>query len=165
MIRRKEHAGRGAGHPVSVETNRQPLTVAAGFQDEIATFCRRHKHLSPAAFDFLKGRGYLNRVNFLAGEAGGPLLTRYLADDVVRVFGADYARRLIGQPHHEADPYGNYAAALDREYREAIEGSEPILNRIVLFGAGPAPVAYSHLLIGWSLPDGRRAVLSAVECY
>jgi hypothetical protein len=73
--------------------------------------------------------------------------------------------RLAGRPHRETDPHVEYAALVDTQYVEAIDGGEPVLNRLASFGLEPTPTTYSHLLYGWSLPGGRRAVLSVVDCW
>jgi hypothetical protein len=154
--------GRGTARPVLAEIHRQPVAVAADWQLTVAEWIRKERSLHPGVVEFLKSTGVLSRCCFLASTDGGPLVMRHLAAATTRIFGLPWARQQLGKPHVD-DLHAEYAAAIDRQYREAMEIREPIYNRLSLEGVGPAPIVYSHMLFGWTCGH-RRAVLSAVDC-
>lgn len=111
--------------------------------------------------DLQKASIYTRSVFLSASTPDEPLAFRYIGEPTVGFFGRDWAREQLGRPHL-SDPYSTFAAAIDAEYREAIEGGEPVYNRLVVDGLAN-PFIYSHLLLGYALPSGRRAVLVLVD--
>lgn len=66
-------------------------------------------------------------------------------------------------PPDQDDPHRAIAEELGAEYREAMDGGEPIFNLVVISGLSAVPLRYAHMLIGWRDASGRRAVLSAID--
>lgn len=145
-----------------VEIHRQPLRFALDWQQEIVALHRRHPTLTPAFKEELEALGLLSRCVFLSSHDGGPLRFRYIGEPTRRVFGDRWAAAHIGRPHLE-DEHTEYARAIGAEYLEAIEGSEPVYNQLLLTGLPGAPVNYRHLLLGWSLSEGRQALLALID--
>ncbi|MGY0794278.1 hypothetical protein ACW7BJ_33440 [Azospirillum argentinense] len=152
--------------PPQIETDvsihRQPVGVAADWQTGIASECARHEILCPPVFEYLKATGLVTRCVFLSSEDGvGPLLFRYIGLPTRQTLGNAWADAHLGKP--DSAPSANLADGIDAQYREAIEAGEPLLNRVCVTGLKATPLHFSHLLMGWRLPNGRRALLSAVE--
>lgn len=145
-----------------VSIHRQPLRFAADWQAAIGDECDRHQALCPPVFDMLKTTGLLKRCLFLSSEAAsGPLLFRYIGEPTRTCLGDAWANEHLGKP--DSAPSEDLATGIDAQYREAIEGGEVILNRCRVVGLMAEPLTFSHLLVGWRLPEGRRALLSCVD--
>lgn len=159
--------GRGApppapSLPLSVTIHRQPLSVAADAQTMALGLWRSHRDLTPGTAAALRSADLLRHCGILSSEtADGPLLCRRFADATVHVFGRAWAARQLGRPS-DNDPHSEYALRIGAEYGEALDGGEPVYNRLVIHGLA-APVVYSHLLIGWRAPDGRRTLLTVID--
>ncbi|CAO3416517.1 hypothetical protein [Azospirillum argentinense] len=158
------NTGRGAERPgEGLDLHRLPLGAAADWQAAIVGECRRHGALSPGLFTYLERAGLLDRCTFLASDgADDPLRFRYLGAPTRNFFGRGWARQMAGRPDRD-DPHRAIAEELGAEYREAMEGGGPILNRVVITGLSVAPLRYAHMLVGWRDASGRRAVLSAID--
>lgn len=161
--------GRGEPEPppppvTEVIVHRQPLRVAAEWQTALCDIWRVHRVLSPAFLQEIEALGLRDRCGFFAnsGPSDRDLRIRMLAEPTVRYFGRDWAERQLGRPHLE-DPHTHYAARIDHEYQESIDGGEPLLNLITMLRPGQPPTIYTHMLLGWTAGTGRRAVLSGVE--
>ena len=153
--------GRGAQRPAGL--HRLPLGAAADWQAAIVGECRRHGALSPALFAFLERTGLLDRCTFLASDgADDPLRFRYLGAPTRSFFGRGWARQMAGRPDQD-DPHHTLAEGFAAQYREAVDGGIPVLNRVVISGLSAVPLRYAHMLIGWRDASGRRAVLSAID--
>lgn len=147
--------------PPTVIIDRQRLRRAADWQLAIVDECRRHRSLNPSLVAYLKGSGLLSRCTFLAAAPGEPLVFRFIGQPTVSVLGTEWARRQLGQPE-DSDPHRDFATSVGGQYHEAIESGEALYNRIVTRGVTASPFAYDHTLIGWTLPSGERALLSAI---
>lgn len=144
-----------------IEIQRLPLGMAADWQYTVAAHCQRLRTPSAAVFSFLKATGLHARCVLLAGEPGCPLVFRFIGEPSIRFFGASWARRQLGRPEHE-DPHGTIAATIGAEYREAMEAG-PVLNRLRIAGLSAVPLVYTHMVFGWRLDTGHRAVLSCLD--
>ena len=145
-----------------VEIHRQPLRTALDWHQEVIALWRRHPQFGPALHDELKGRGLLSKCVILTACDGGPLCFRYIGEPTRRVFGERWAAQNIGKPHLE-DVHTDFALAIDAQYREAIDGGEPVYNRLLITGLPRPPVNYCHLLFGWSLGERRQALLALID--
>lgn len=150
-------------NPVRVDVRRHPARAAADWQVQVLDLWRSHPWPRPGFLDDLKNRGWLERCVFLASEgAGRPLAFQFIGTPTIKVFGTDWARSQLGRPHL-ADPHTDYACDIGEQYQEAIEARKPIYNRLRITGLPGRPVDYSHLLLGWTLPDGRQALLACID--
>lgn len=147
-----------------VIVHRQPLSVASDWQASLCDIWRSHDGLSPAVLREIEAAGLRDRCGFFANSdpSDPQLRIRMLAEPTVRYFGRGWAESQLGRPHLD-DPHADYAARIDREYQEAIDGGEPLLNLITMLRPGQPPTVYTHVLLGWTAGAGRRAVLSGVE--
>ncbi len=152
----------GQGTPPLVDIHPQPLRFASEAQQAVAAACARQASLTGALRAVLKETGLLAHCTLLAAAPGGPLTFRYIGVPTRRILGEEWARGQLGRPDEE-DPHQDFSASVGVQYRRAIEGGEPVLNRVFCTGVTPAPFAYTHLLFGFSLPTGERAVLSCVQ--
>lgn len=91
-----------------------------------------------------------------------PLCFRYIGEPTRKAFGDQWADSLIGRPDLE-DVHTEYARAIGAQYLEAIEGGEPVHNRLRLTGLPRSPLSYGHVLLGRSLAGGRRALLALID--
>lgn len=161
ILRRREPAP-PAPPAVTVTIHRQPLSVAADAQAAVCELWKRNRlGLPPTLANELSQAGLIRNCGFLSAEPTGPLIFRRIADATVRALGVDWARQQLGSPN-EADPHSEYARQLAAEYEEAIEGGEAVYNHLVIHGL-PRPVIYSHLLVGWTSPEGRKALLTCID--
>ncbi|TWA76875.1 hypothetical protein FBZ83_11716 [Azospirillum brasilense] len=155
---------RGARRPASskdVTIERRPIHAAADWQSWIVNECRTQKTLSPSIFSFLKGTGLLVRCTFLASDGpNSPLLFRYIGAPTVEFLGRAWARQQIGKPDLD-DPHHAITEGIGPQYREAIEGGEPLFNQVTITGLSADQKVYTHALYGWQ-DSGRRAVLSCL---
>ncbi|MBP2291061.1 hypothetical protein [Azospirillum rugosum] len=136
---------------------------AADWQLAIVEECRRQRTLTPSVFNFLKEQGLLDRCTFLASEGmEQPLVFRYIGGPTVRFLGRAWARQQIGKPDLD-DPHQVLAEGVGQQYREAIEGGDPVFNRVTITGLSASPKVYTHMLYGWAPQDGRRALLSCLH--
>jgi len=148
--------------PAVVTINRQPLRFAADWQLVIADECRQQRTLNPSVYRFLEERGLLSRCLYLSSDTpDGPLLFRYIGVPTRTCLGDDWARANLGRP--DTAPSDGLVSGVDAQYREAIDAGQPVYNRIYVTDVMATPLTYTHLLVGWRRPDGRRAVLSALE--
>ncbi|TWA58634.1 hypothetical protein FBZ84_11725 [Azospirillum baldaniorum] len=145
-----------------VDIHRQPLRTALDWHQDMVALWRRHPTFGPGLHDDLKSTGLLPRCVILTARDGGPLCFRYIGEPTRRVFGDRWADQNIGKPHLE-DVHGAYAQAIDAQYREAVEGGEPVYNHLVITGLPRPPVNYRHLLFGWSLGHRRQALLALID--
>ncbi|NUB05845.1 hypothetical protein FW320_06600 [Azospirillum sp. Vi22] len=148
---------------VTATIHRQPVSVATDAQSTVCEMWRGSKaELPPSFAGDLAAAGLLRHCSFLSAERDGPLVFRRIADATVRALGTEWARQQLGKPN-EDDPHSEYALQISDQYAEAIEGGEPVHNLVVLHGL-PSPIVYSHMLIGWTSPEGQKALLSCVSC-
>ncbi|MBP2233139.1 hypothetical protein J2847_006474 [Azospirillum agricola] len=162
ITRRGDLPDPGPPEPGLVEINRQPLRFAADWQLAIAEECRRQQTLGPAVFHYLQASNLLTRCLYLSSEtADGPLLFRYIGVPTRTCLGDDWARANLGKP--DTAPSDGLVNGVDAQYREAIDAGQPVYNRVFVTDVMDTPLSYTHMLVGWRLPDGRRAVLSALE--
>lgn len=161
----------GLGEPVpppvpvaEVIVHRQPLRVASDWQAALCDIWRANRILSPAVLREIEAAGLRDRCGFFANSDASDLKLRIrmLAEPTVRYFGRGWAEAQLGRPHLD-DPHADYAARIDREYQEAIDGGEPLLNLVTILRPGQPRAVYTHVLLGWTAGAGRRAVLSGVE--
>jgi len=146
---------------MQAEIHRQPLAVAPDWQAEAVRLWREHRDLDPVFVDRLDAAGILGRCVVLSTDDNGQLAFRRIGEPTVRFFGRDWAAGRLGRPHIE-DPFSVFAQQIDAEYRAAIDGGEPVLNRLVVHGLA-RPFIYSHLLLGYARPSGRKAVFVLVD--
>lgn len=146
------------------EIHRQPMAFASDWQQAVLELYRRDRNLNPDFAQRLKAMDLLRRCVFLASDGAGPLLFRYIGEPTISFLGADWARAQLGKPDDQ-DPHQCLADGVGPQYREAIEGGQPILNRVEITGMSAAPKVYTHLLLGWRRPDGRRALLSCLDVF
>ncbi|CAO3445677.1 hypothetical protein [Azospirillum argentinense] len=147
----------------AVTIHRLPVEAASDWQQEVKNECRRQRSLTPAVFDFLKAAGLLDRCTFLASEHQfAPLRFRYIGGPTVRFLGRAWALQQIGKPDLD-DPHQTLAEGVGHQYREAIEGGDPVFNRVTITGLSLSPKVYTHMLIGWQQSDGRRALLTCLH--
>lgn len=146
-----------------LDIHRQPLRFAADWQLAIADECRRHRALCRPVFEYLQASGLLSRCLYLSSaEPGGPLLFRHIGVPTRTCLGDEWARNNLGKP--DSAPADRLADGIAAQYVEAIEGGQPVLNRVFSTEVFPdRPLVFTHLLVGWRLPDGRRALLSCLE--
>ena len=145
-----------------VEIHRQPLSFAADWQTNIVDRCRELRTLNPEVFQHLSETGLRRRCVYLSSDGDGPLLFRYIGEPTVRYLGVEWAKSQLGKPDLD-DPHQSLAEGIGAQYREAIEGGVPVFNRIMITGLSADPKIYTHVLIGWRLPEGRRALLSLLN--
>lgn len=147
---------------VTVTIHRQPVGFAADHQAALLERWRGMKSAPPVTLARdLADAGLLRHCGYFDAAPGGPLTCRRFADATVRALGVGWARSMLGRPDH-ADPHSEYSTSLAEHYREAIEGGEPVYNHLVIHGLA-APIVYSHLLMGWASPSGRRALLTVID--
>jgi hypothetical protein len=148
---------------LQVDVRRHPMQAAADWQRHVLDLWRRHPWPQPGFLKGLKSQGWLDRCVFLssAGE-GRPLAFQFIGTPTIKILGTDWARSQLGRSYL-ADPHADLAYDLGEQYREAIETGEPIYNRVRITGLPDQPVDYSHLLLGWTLPGGRQALLTCVD--
>ncbi len=143
------------------DIQRRPLRDALDWQSTIIQECRRARDINPSLVAFLKGTGLLSRCSFFAtDETGGPLRFRFIGRPAINTLGAAWARSVLGEPE-DADPHSTFAEDIARQYAEAIDGGEPVVNEVEARGIGQ-PFAFRQVLIGWRCGP-RRAVLSACQ--
>jgi hypothetical protein len=148
---------------LQVDIHRQPVRGAVDWQSQILDLWRRHPWPQPGFLDGLKARGLLDRCIFLTSEGEGrPLAFQFVGTPTIKVFGTDWARSQIGKPYL-TDPHADLAYDLGVHYQEAVETGAPIYNRIRITGVPGQPIDYSHLLLGWTLPGGRQALLGCID--
>lgn len=148
--------------PAMVDIHRQPLRVAADWQMGIVDECRRHRSLCEPVFRYLRDSGLLARCLYLSSaEPVGPLLFRHIGVPTRVCLGDDWARANLGKP--DTAPSDRLATGVAAEYLEAIDTGQPIYNRVFVSDVMATPLTYTHMLLGWRLPDGRRALLSCLE--
>lgn len=145
-----------------VDIHRQPLRTALDWHQDIIAVWKRNPSFGPGLHDDLKSMGLLSRCVILTSRDGGPLCFRYIGEPTRRVFGDRWADQNIGKPHLD-DVHSAYARAIDAQYREAVEGGEPVYNHLVITGLPRPPVNYRHLLFGWSLGHRRQALLALID--
>ncbi|MGQ9366627.1 hypothetical protein [Azospirillum sp. ST 5-10] len=148
----------------AVEITRRPFGRAADWQRTIVAECRRHRTPDRQLVAFLKETGLLACCTFLAGGPGEALTFRFIGAPTIAALGADWARGQLGKPE-ETDPLQDFAASVGGQYREAIDSGEALYNHIVTRGVTASPFSYDHALIGWALPSGERAILSAITLH
>jgi hypothetical protein len=146
-----------------LDIHRQPLRFAADWQLAIAETCRQHRILCRPVFDFLQDSGLLSRCLYLSSTGRDePLLFKYIGVPTRICLGDDWARENLGKP--DSAPADRLADGIAAQYVEAIEGGQPVLNRVFSTEVFPdRPLVFTHLLVGWRLPDGRRALLSCLD--
>lgn len=148
-------------HHAEVDLQRLPMRDAAPWQAQVMEECRRLGKPCADVFAWLKAAGLHRRCVLLAAGPGERLRFRFIGEPTVRVLGAAWARRQLGQTDAD-DPHRTMAAVLGVEYREALDAG-PIVNRVTLSGLSASPLVYTHALVGWRLDTGHRAVLSLIE--
>ncbi|MBP2303348.1 hypothetical protein J2850_006093, partial [Azospirillum picis] len=138
----------------NVEIHRQPLRFAADWQLEIIRKCEQ-EGVTPSLVAWLNSTGLLKRCVYLSSaEPTGDLLFRYIGEPTQRYLGRKWAAEQIGKPDNA--PNRNLEEGVGPQYREAIDGQAPLFNRIFIDGS--RSVTYTHVLIGWRLPDDRQAL-------
>ncbi|MBK3798655.1 hypothetical protein GAY33_05315 [Azospirillum brasilense] len=147
---------------ITVDIHRQPEWAALDWQLAIRDLWRDHPTLCPSFKDKLKATGLLPRCCFLASLDNGPLIFRYIGEPTIAFLGREWARYQLGKPDLD-DPHQTLAEGVGAQYREAIEGGAPVFNRVMITGLSAEPKIYTHLLLGWRLPDGNRALLSCLD--
>ncbi|HYD68493.1 hypothetical protein [Azospirillum sp.] len=150
---------------IHLEIERRRGAVVADWQAAVIAECRRHETLNPALVANLKRAGLLERCTFLASDTpAGPLRFRYIGCPTIAMLGRGWARRHMGRPHME-NPHVEFPDALAPLYAEAIDGGEPLHNRVTMHGPWAEGRPYTHVLCGWKAADGRRAILSAIALH
>lgn len=144
-----------------VDIYRQSLNVLVDWQEEAVRLWRAHRELSPAFIDDMTAAGLMRRCVVLSSDETGALVFRRIGEPTLRYFGRSWAEDRLGRPHVD-DPYSAFAQRIDAEYREAIDGGDPVHNRLVVHGTN-TPFIYSHLLLGYALSSGRKAVFALVD--
>lgn len=146
-----------------VHVDRQTVGSALDWQQAIIGECRRHDGPSPEIVQFLKKSGLLNRCCYLASDVdGGPLKFRFIGRPALDTLGEAWGRMVLNRPEVE-DPHCDFSMAIARQYAEAIETGEPLVNEIAVTGIG-RPFSFVHALIGWQC-GRQRAILSAVKMH
>jgi len=148
--------------PPVLDIHRQPLRFATDWQTAILDECRRHRSLCVPVYAYLRDSGLLSRCLFLSSATpDGPLLFRHIGVPTRLCLGDEWARANLGKPDNA--PSDRLETGVAAEYVEAIETGRPILNRVFVTDVMERPLTYTHALVGWRLPDGRRALLSCLE--
>ncbi|MBP2302497.1 hypothetical protein [Azospirillum picis] len=146
-----------------VVVQRRTVRQALDWQQAIVGEARRYPHGSPDLVRYLKDSGLLPRCSFLSSEQnGGPLLFRFIGRPALDTLGEAWGRMVLGKPEVE-DPHCDFSAAIAREYAEAIESGEAVVNEVSVTGIG-RPFSFSHALVGWRQGQ-HRAILSAVKMH
>ncbi|MBK3735702.1 hypothetical protein GAY29_21890 [Azospirillum brasilense] len=148
---------------VDVRIARHRTADALDWQQAIIAEARRYPGGSPALIRWLRETGLLAQCSYFSTDSdGGPLRFRYIGRPALDTLGEAWGRMMLGRPENE-DPHDIFAAAISRQYAEAIEGGEAVYNEISVTGIGQ-PFSFTHALIGFQAGT-RRAVLSAVKMH
>lgn len=146
---------------MEVEIHRQPLRVALDWQLEAVRIKADHPQFGQGFRQAMDKAGLGRRPLILFSLDGGPLRFAFIGDTQRRFFGDAWANALIGKPQGSSG-YDALTQALDRQYAEAIDGGEPVHNRVIMHGPAGAPVIYAHTLFGWD-QGSLRVVVALVD--
>lgn len=148
---------------IRASLERESSKVASDWMSAVVARCTSQNVIDPALVSWLKRGDLLQRCVFLASDGpNDPLKFRFIGTPSIRVMGRSWARRNLGRAVADNDG-SDFGDAMAASYDEAIDGGGALYNRITLTGSLRDPVVYTHSLVGWRMPDGRRAVLSCVQ--